>query len=54
MRRIIERTALLEVLEASSEFPAVMVTGARQVGKTTLLKAAACAATSAVHQGDDR
>ena len=30
-----------EVLGASAEFPAVMVTGARQVGKTTLLKEAA-------------
>ena len=30
-----------EVLNASAEFPAVMVVGARQVGKTTLLKEAA-------------
>ena len=28
-------------MDASSEFPALMVTGARQVGKTTLLKEAA-------------
>lgn len=39
--KTIERCALKEVLEASSEFPAVLVTGARQVGKTTLLKSAA-------------
>ena len=39
--KTIERYALKEVLEASSEFPAVLVTGARQVGKTTLLKAVA-------------
>ena len=37
----IKRAALNEVLDASAEFPAVMVTGARQVGKTTLLKEAA-------------
>lgn len=36
--KIIKRSALKEVLEASTEFPAVMLTGARQVGKTTLLK----------------
>ena len=39
--RIIERVAQREVLDASSEFPALIVTVARQVGKTTLLKAAA-------------
>ena len=39
--KIIKRTALNEILEASTEFPAVMVVGARQVGKTTLLKEAA-------------
>ena len=39
--KIIERVALKEVLDASREFPALIVTGARQVGKTTLLKAAA-------------
>lgn len=38
---MIKRTALKEVREASNEFPALMVTGARQVGKTTLLKEAA-------------
>ena len=37
---VIRRAALAEVLEASGEFPAVMVTGSRQVGKTTLLKEA--------------
>lgn len=37
----IERAALREIVSASAEFPAVMVTGARQVGKTTLLRAAA-------------
>lgn len=38
---IIKRTALREILDASGEFPALMLTGARQVGKTTLLKEAA-------------
>ena len=37
----IKRAALAEVLSASAEFPALIVTGARQVGKTTLLKEAA-------------
>lgn len=37
----IKRTALREVANASPEYPALMVTGARQVGKTTLLKEAA-------------
>ena len=36
--KIIHRFASAEVLEASNEFPAVLVTGARQVGKTTLLR----------------
>lgn len=35
---VIKRAAEREILEASQEFPAVVVTGARQVGKTTLLK----------------
>lgn len=39
--KIIYRFASLEVLDASNEFPAVLVTGARQVGKTTLLREAA-------------
>ncbi len=37
---MIKRAALREVVEASAEFPALIVTGARQVGKTTLLKEA--------------
>ena len=36
--KIIPRFASREILDASSEFPAVLVTGARQVGKTTLLR----------------
>lgn len=39
--KMIRRLALREVLDASSEFPAVLVAGSRQVGKTTLLKCAA-------------
>ena len=39
--KIISRCASREVLAASGEFPAVLVTGARQVGKTTLLREAA-------------
>ena len=39
--KIIHRFALTEVLDASNEFSAVLVTGARQVGKTTLLREAA-------------
>lgn len=39
--KIIHRFASSEVLDASNEFPAVLVTGARQVGKTTLLREAA-------------
>lgn len=34
----IQRYASVEIQEASNEFPAVLVTGARQVGKTTLLR----------------
>jgi predicted AAA+ superfamily ATPase len=37
----IERTALSTILELSNQFPAILVCGARQVGKTTLLKTAA-------------
>lgn len=39
--KMIKRVALQEVSEASTEFPALLVTGARQVGKTTLLRDAA-------------
>lgn len=39
--KLIERTALSAIRELSGQFPAVMVCGARQVGKTTLLKMAA-------------
>lgn len=39
--KMIERTALATVKEFSGQFPAVLVCGARQVGKTTLLRAAA-------------
>lgn len=38
---MIKRAALKEVRGASAEFPALLVTGARQVGKTTMLKEAA-------------
>jgi predicted AAA+ superfamily ATPase len=36
----IKRVAIQKIREASEEFPALLVTGARQVGKTTLLKGA--------------
>ena len=39
--KMIERTAVGTVKSLSEQFPAVMVCGARQVGKTTLLKMAA-------------
>ena len=39
--KLIERTAFSTVRELSAQFPAVMVCGARQVGKTTLLRNAA-------------
>ena len=39
--KFIERTALSTVRELSDQFPAIMVCGARQVGKTTLLRNAA-------------
>ena len=39
--KFIERTASATVKELSGQFPAVMVCGARQVGKTTLLRNAA-------------
>lgn len=39
--KLMERTALSAVRDLSAQFPAVMVCGARQVGKTTLLKMAA-------------
>ena len=39
--KLIERTALSTIRELSGQFPAIMVCGARQVGKTTLLRNAA-------------
>ena len=36
--KTIKRTAEAKIADLSSQFPVVMVTGARQVGKTTLLK----------------
>lgn len=39
--KFIKRTALSTVRELSGQFPAIMVCGARQVGKTTLLREAA-------------
>ena len=39
--KFIERTASATVKELSEQFPAIMVCGARQVGKTTLLRNAA-------------
>ena len=39
--RTIERTATATLKDLSAQFPAVLVCGARQVGKTTLLKTAA-------------
>lgn len=39
--KIFKRADLRGVVDASAEFPALIVTGARQVGKTTLLKEAA-------------
>lgn len=34
----VERTLTVSLLKASAGFPAIMVTGARQIGKTTLLQ----------------
>ena len=48
--KIIHRFALSEVLDASNEFPAVLVTGARQVGKTTLL----LCDTAGIRETDDK
>ncbi|MGN0851928.1 MAG: ATP-binding protein [Kiritimatiellia bacterium] len=39
--KLIERTAFATIRRLSAQFPAVMVCGARQVGKTTLLRTAA-------------
>ena len=39
--KFIERTALATIKELSAQFPAILVCGARQVGKTTLLRTAA-------------
>ena len=39
--KTIQRTALATIRELSAQFPAILVCGARQVGKTTLLRMAA-------------